>query len=569
MRGWWRVATSPTWASSACPHVGRSPRPLAMLRLVRTRLFLVCVFAIGCATADRKAGTPTLLASAPVAAKVAGPGCAEIEARGTALKLQAVERMKARDHRRALELHREAWELGFRRFAVAYNAACSASLLGENDEALLWLQRLVDDLNFRAFDRLEADDDLIGVRKSPGWAALVKGTGERTEARNRTLGVGAGLDPSTPAAEGIDPVALELLVKKAQEAGSIALVVVRNGALVGEWYFGHWRSASESMSATKSVTALAIALLLDEGTIKSLDEPVWTFFPEWNQGKKKLITLRHLLSHTSGLQSARDATEIYASPDFVKLALAAELSSTPGTEFFYNNKAVNLLSGVVKVASGKRMDDYLREKLFEPLGIRDVLWTLDGCGNPHGMSGLQIRAVDFAKVGQLMLDGGRWKGKQVISSQTVKLLTSPSQALAPAYGLLWWVDYEHETLELEPAALAALEKTGLSRTLLDKVRPLAGKPMATRAMLKHLAEILGPEGSKQLFAGMAEAKVRLKYAVAGGITGFSARGYLGQYLRVVPSKKLVVVRMAEHTDKVPSDKLEFGDFDDLVFALTR
>jgi CubicO group peptidase (beta-lactamase class C family) len=98
-----------------------------------------------------------------------------------------------------------------------------------------------------------------------------------------------------------------------------------------------------------------------------------------------------LLNQTSGLQNLRTTTpEIYPSPDFVQLALAAELSSDPGSKFSYNNKAVNLLVGVVKQASGMRMDQYVATEVFEPLVIKDFTWTLDRAGNPHGMAGLQI-----------------------------------------------------------------------------------------------------------------------------------------------------------------------------------
>ena len=86
------------------------------------------------------------------------------------------------------------------------------------------------------------------------------------------------------------------------------------------------------MSATKSIVSLAIGRLIDSGKITSLDQPVSDFYPEWKQGRKKLITVRHLLNHTSGIQNPPITTEIYASPDFVQLALAAELCRRAGIE---------------------------------------------------------------------------------------------------------------------------------------------------------------------------------------------------------------------------------------------
>ena len=146
----------------------------------------------------------------------------------------------------------------------------------------------------------------------------------------------------------LDPAALEAIRKRAQEADSDAVVIVKDGQLVADWDFGRERGPIEAMSATKSIVSLAIGRLVGSGKIKSLDQPVCDFYPEWKQGRKKLITVRHLLNHTSGIQSERVTTEINASPDFVQLALAAELSSDPGSTFNYNNKAVNLLAGIVE-----------------------------------------------------------------------------------------------------------------------------------------------------------------------------------------------------------------------------
>src|SRR5690606_13701260 len=86
------------------------------------------------------------------------------------------------------------------------------------------------------------------------------------------------------------------------------------------------------------------------GRDRMIDLPVHTYYPEWRDGVKSRITIRHLLDHTSGLRTDQGTGEIYASPDFVRLALDAEVTSEPGTVFFYNNKAVNLLAGIVERA---------------------------------------------------------------------------------------------------------------------------------------------------------------------------------------------------------------------------
>ena len=195
-----------------------------------------------------------------------------------------------------------------------------------------------------------------------------------------------------PAAAGVNLKALEQLKARAEATKSDAVVIVKDGKLVADWNFGQPRIKIEAMSATKSIVSLGIGRLVDMGKIKSVEQPVWDFYPEWNQGRKRKIMIRHLLNHTSGLQHEQDGI-IYERPDFVRLALAAELTEDPGSKFSYNNKATNLLAGIIERASGKRMDRFIADEIFAPMGITDFRWSLDKAGNPHGMAGLEITAI--------------------------------------------------------------------------------------------------------------------------------------------------------------------------------
>jgi CubicO group peptidase (beta-lactamase class C family) len=115
---------------------------------------------------------------------------------------------------------------------------------------------------------------------------------------------------------------------------------------------------------------------------------------------------------TSGLQNELNATiEIYPSKNFVQLGLCAELTNKPGEKFEYNNKSLNLMAGVFKKITGKRIDKYIGERLFKPLGIIDFTWGLDDAGNPHVISGCQIKPKDFAKLGLLLLNKGKYNNK--------------------------------------------------------------------------------------------------------------------------------------------------------------
>ncbi|QLZ68099.1 Protein flp [Legionella sp. PC1000] len=199
------------------------------------------------------------------------------------------------------------------------------------------------------------------------------------------------------------------------------------------------------MSVTKSIVSLGIGILYDAKLI-SLDDPIFRFYPEWRQGEKKFITVQQLLTHTSGIQSDPTTKEIYASPDFVQLALAAELSNHPGEVFFYNNKAINLLAGLFKKISGLPMDHFIEITLFQPLGITDYAWMKDSAGNPHGMAGLQIKAEDLLKIGELILNNGIWNDRRIISKEWIQLSMNPEplsnrfgSGVTYMCGLLWWV----------------------------------------------------------------------------------------------------------------------------------
>jgi CubicO group peptidase (beta-lactamase class C family) len=186
------------------------------------------------------------------------------------------------------------------------------------------------------------------------------------------------------------------------------VVVTHQGELVGTWRFGKPKQIIETMSVTKSIVNLAVGRLVTKGLLSSIDEPVCTFYPEWKQGRKKNITIRHIMNHTSGLQNVPDAMEeVYPSPDLVQLALCAEVVHDPGTQSSYNNKAVNLLAGIVRKICGQRLDMFMKEEVFAPLGIEEFYWMDDHADNPHVMAGLGLFPEDLANLGQLVLNRGK------------------------------------------------------------------------------------------------------------------------------------------------------------------
>lgn len=345
--------------------------------------------------------------------------------------------------------------------------------------------------------------------------------------------------------------ALDRLVDAAQKAHSDALVIWKDGKPYGEWYFGKAPTKIEAMSATKSVVNLAIGKLITDGKIKSVDQPVYEFYPEWKQGRKKNITLKHLLNHTSGLQNyPRTDLEIYPSPDFVQLALAAELSDDPGAVFAYNNKAVNLLAGIVQKASGQRMDLYLRDTLFAPLGITNFSWTLDRAGNPHAMAGLQILPSDFARLGQLVLNQGKWDNRQLIAESWFELSLRAGQEFEPTCGLLWWLIPDRIAYVIDDDQISMLAAKGVNADFIAKLRLAKGSYENGSEVQAAVQKVFGERWRDEVMSALGPLSSSLaKKQVGKKIIGYYADGFLGQYVVVLPVKNLVVVRMIEASDR--------------------
>ena len=361
------------------------------------------------------------------------------------------------------------------------------------------------------------------------------------------------------------------LVKRAGETGTDALVVLRDGRLVGQWYFGGTAERIETMSMTKSVVGLVIGTLVDAGRI-ALDDRIAKYFPEWNQGRKATVTIRDVLSHTSGLQADDDTAEIYRSPDFLKLALCAEIIEEPGKHYRYNNKAVQLLSGIVATASGEPLDRYARKHLFEPLGIEDYEWSHDSAGNPHAFAGLKLHPVDVARIGQLMLDRGAWRGRRIVSADWVALSTTAGQPYDPESGLLWFIVPEWQKKVLDDRAFETLRSSGLDSSILKKLLPLKGRAMPQNDFVDAVERALGAAGMEKWLDGTVRRGVPGGSSLFGPTAGYWSNGWLGQQLVILTGPRIVAVRMrkARPGGSRPDDgSKEFFDFVHKVRQLTQ
>ncbi|MBV8200100.1 MAG: beta-lactamase family protein [Acidobacteria bacterium] len=404
-----------------------------------------------------------------------------------------------------------------------------------------------------------------------------------------------GNDPLLPpfpdaASAGLDQAALTHLMLRANLFHSDAVVILKDGRLVADARFGKPAGPIEVGSITKSVAGLAIGRLLYTGKIRSLDEPVATWFPEWRGGPKQAITLRQLMNHTSGLAAKPTPEEVYASPNLLRQALAADLAYPPGSHFFYNNKAVNLLAGIVEKASGRKLDEYLRDELFAPLGIARFSWMRDPAGNPHVLAGLRLDARDLARIGQLMLDEGVYgqapaagdagapqgtsrgmqlqgAARRLLAADFVRESVHAAQPTSPTGGLLWWVIPEWTRLVIDRPLLDAWRQGGADPELLAAVAPLAGREISRRQLFATLDRAFGHEKALTVWVDNVPARnLPTPKVTAGPPIGFDANGALGQYLVVFPADRLVAVRqLRQHAHRVTGD--DFEDFPDLVRAL--
>src|SRR5690554_2621790 len=385
------------------------------------------------------------------------------------------------------------------------------------------------------------------------------------------------LAPAAAAQPGVLPApaarALAVIERAGRDSHSDALLVTRDGEVLLEHYSDDGRVPIELMSATKSVVALGIGVLLAQDRLESLDAPVSTWYPEWRQGRKADITVRMLLEHTSGLQNEPNAgAEIYPAPDVVQLALAAELDSVPGEEFSYNNKATNLLAGVVARASGQPTDEYLGEHLFGPLGIEAGQWHRDEAGNPHAMAGLRLAARDAARLGQLLFDDGRLAdGTRLLPDGFVDALFAPG-ARSEHVGLLWWRLPAWQRITLGDDAIAYLAANDVPVEFIDALRPLAGRSFdsAEDALQAALGGEYVQRWMEQVVAPGLD--VQEVFDVENGpVAAYGANGYLGQYIVVVPQQRLVAVRQIcsrEGEGTHPPDS-GYADFPNDVIALAQ
>ena len=258
------------------------------------------------------------------------------------------------------------------------------------------------------------------------------------------------LPRSAPEAQGVSSVALLKLVDTLDEQieGMHSLMIVRHGHVIAEGWWKPYDAQHNHVlySLSKSFTSTAVGFAVAEGKL-SVDDVVVELFPADMppdaDANLKAMRLRDLLSMVTGHQD-----EPSSAPDTVsaKSFLAQPVPHLPGTHFKYNTAATFMQSAIVQQVTGQTVLEYLRPRLFEPLGIERPVWDANFQGISLGGYGLRVRTEDIAKFGQLYLQKGVWDGRQLLPAEWIEMATAkqvsngsnPQSDWNQGYGFQFW-----------------------------------------------------------------------------------------------------------------------------------
>lgn len=287
------------------------------------------------------------------------------------------------------------------------------------------------------------------------------------------------------------------LVKLHKELSSVAFLIIQNDSILYEQYWDGYsdESLSNSFSMAKGIVSMLVGIAIEEGKIKSVEQPVADFLPEFKEGNKAKIRIKHLLWMSSGLNWDESylnpfsmTTESYYGTDLKKVIDRLEAVEEPGHQFSYKSGDTQVLGFVLEAATGKSLSELAEEKLWKRIGaVHDAEWSVD---RPDGIEKAYCcffsNARDFARLGKLYLHNGLWNGDTIVPPSYVQASLTPN-----------------------------------------------GLPKAT-------------DGSKVDFYGY-------QWWLMPGYKGqdvFYARGILGQYIVVIPEKDLVIVRLGKERSEV-------------------
>lgn len=312
---------------------------------------------------------------------------------------------------------------------------------------------------------------------------------------------------------------LDTLLKN---TNTVAFIVIRNDSILYENYWDNYQFDSKipSFSVAKSFVSTLIGIALDEGFIKNTNEPVANYITEWSKKGEayQKITIQDCLDMASGLDNQENyggvnmftpMVRMYYGTNLEKEVLNAKIGSQRG-KFDYQSINTQVLAMVVERATGKKVQDYLQEKIWQPLGMKyDASWSIDSKkqNTVKAFAALNAAPIDFAKLGRLFLKNGNWNGTQIIDENWVKTTTNPDTLLEKGYKNQWWA-------------------SPITKIFMDSLAAVQYKnenPQTTEL-----------NSSKNIFWFQDYGK------------SYRAEGILNQFIFVRPDKNLIIVRMGDY-----------------------
>jgi len=238
--------------------------------------------------------------------------------------------------------------------------------------------------------------------------------------------------------------------------GTVAYMVIKNDSIIFEEYWNGYSadSSSNSFSMAKSWISTLVGIAIKEGKIENINQRACDFLPEFCEGDNSKITIKHLLTMSSGLDWNEDyhdplgqTAEAYFAPNLKEQMMRLKAVETPGEIFKYHSSCSQLLAFIVESATGKSVNEYTSEKLWKPMGAKHpALWNTDTKrGDEKAFCCINSNARDFARLGKLYLNQGNWNGTQLLDSNYVKEATSVANLLDEDgnkntnYGYQFWI----------------------------------------------------------------------------------------------------------------------------------
>ncbi len=252
--------------------------------------------------------------------------------------------------------------------------------------------------------------------------------------------------------------ALDRYIDSHEQNDFRGLTIIKDHKVVIEYFYNNTERADiiDIRSAGKSLTALLLGIAIEDGLVKDIEQNVYSFFskekyPQLNEELKE-VKIKHLLSMSSGLDADSDdwktpgnAGQWMDKNDWVSYILSIPLKRKPGESWVYADINSALIGAIIEETSGMSLNDYAKEKVFTPLGIKKYYWYTNPSNQTVASGTLYLSTLDFAKLGVLVANEGKWANQEIIPADYIQqVITSKtfegqkSRTIWDAYGMLWY-----------------------------------------------------------------------------------------------------------------------------------